>query len=106
MGKVKNINKLKKKQRNSTMKGKRVKTDNKYKKTRNKKKKLKGGFSIASFAGCGEGEILAHGAMCPISYKLNPVSNPMGCCIKKTKPSFQLGGGFKKNKTKKTRKNR
>jgi len=44
------------------MNGKRVKTDNKYKKTRNKKKKLKGGFSIASFAGCGEGEILAHGA--------------------------------------------
>ena len=104
MSKVKNINKLKKKQRKSTKKGKKVKTDNKYKKTRNKKKKLKGGFSIASFAGCGEGEILAHGAMCPISYKLNPFSNPMGCCIKKIKPSFQLGGRSKKNKTKKNKK--
>ena len=38
MDKVKNINKLKKKQRNLTMKGKRVATDNKYKKQETRKK--------------------------------------------------------------------
>ena len=71
-----------------TMAGRGKKTRRK----RNKKQQKKGGFSFGSLAGCAEDEILAHGSYCPISYKLNPLSNPIGCCVKKIKPVSQLGG--------------
>jgi hypothetical protein len=91
---------------NATHKHGKMMTGRGKRKTQNKKykqNKQKGGFSFGSLAGCAEDEVLAHGLACPMTYRLNPLSNPMGCCIKKTKPAFQLGGVSKRKGKSKTK---